>query len=194
MPQRPDATDLKRAKQFIGQEWLADFPFVDDASRANAVAVPITAVARELVDGPTPLFTDIQIGDTICGLGSTYNDGSDRDRDWYRLSNSELDSVSGSHVLTVTASVRSEFDHSVRIMALGDPVCVNELSLAVVTAAGAPDICNAIPTLVSTTVVVADHPNGIAIIVYPNNPSTIAFCDANEGYILEVTCVSNDAS
>lgn len=56
VPQRPDATDLKRAKQFIGQEWLADFPFVDDASRANAVAVPITAIARELVDGPTPLF------------------------------------------------------------------------------------------------------------------------------------------
>jgi len=56
VPAQPDATDLKRAKQFIGQEWLADFPFVDDASRANAVAVPVTAIARDLIDGPTPLF------------------------------------------------------------------------------------------------------------------------------------------
>jgi hypothetical protein len=56
VPDRPDATDLKRAKQLIGQEWLADFPFVDDASRANAIAVPITAIARDLIDGPTPLF------------------------------------------------------------------------------------------------------------------------------------------
>ncbi|MGD0248943.1 MAG: bifunctional DNA primase/polymerase, partial [Candidatus Limnocylindrales bacterium] len=56
VPAQPDATDLKRAKQFIGQEWLADFPFVDEASRANAVAVPVTAIARDLIDGPTPLF------------------------------------------------------------------------------------------------------------------------------------------
>ena len=56
VPNRPDGTDLKRAKQLIGQEWVADFPFVDDASRANVIAAPITAVARELIDGPTPLF------------------------------------------------------------------------------------------------------------------------------------------
>jgi hypothetical protein len=56
VPAQPDATDLKRAKQLIGQEWLADFPFVDEASRANAIAAPITAIARELIDGPTPLF------------------------------------------------------------------------------------------------------------------------------------------
>lgn len=35
---------------------MADFPFVDDASRANAIAAPLTAVARELIDGPTPMF------------------------------------------------------------------------------------------------------------------------------------------
>lgn len=56
IPQRPDATDLKRARQVIGQEWLADFPFLDDSSRAHAIAVPITAVAREMINGPTPLF------------------------------------------------------------------------------------------------------------------------------------------
>lgn len=36
-------------------EWLRDFPFVDTASRAHAVAAPLTAVVRELIDGPTPL-------------------------------------------------------------------------------------------------------------------------------------------
>ncbi len=56
VPDRPDATDLKRAKQLIGQEWLADFPFAEDASRANAMAAPITAITREMIDGPTPLF------------------------------------------------------------------------------------------------------------------------------------------
>ncbi|MEE8384368.1 MAG: bifunctional DNA primase/polymerase, partial [Dehalococcoidia bacterium] len=56
VPKVPDETDLKRAKQIIGQEWLADFPFVDLASRAHAISVPLTAVARELIDGPTPLF------------------------------------------------------------------------------------------------------------------------------------------
>ena len=56
VPDRPDATDIKRAKQIIGQEWLADFPFIDDASRTHAIAVPLTAIARELIDGPTPLF------------------------------------------------------------------------------------------------------------------------------------------
>jgi hypothetical protein len=56
VPDQPDETDLKRAKQLIGQEWLADFPFVDDASRANVIAAPITAITRDLIDGPTPLF------------------------------------------------------------------------------------------------------------------------------------------
>jgi putative DNA primase/helicase len=56
VPDRPDATDLKRAKQLIGQEWLTDFPFLDDASRVNGIAAPITAIARELIHGPTPLF------------------------------------------------------------------------------------------------------------------------------------------
>ena len=56
VPAVPDATDVKRAKAIIGQEWLPDFPFVDDASRAHALAVPLTVVAREMILGPTPLF------------------------------------------------------------------------------------------------------------------------------------------
>jgi len=56
VPSTPDETDLLRAKQLIGMEWLSDFPFVDDASRANAISVPITVLARNLIDGPVPLF------------------------------------------------------------------------------------------------------------------------------------------
>jgi putative DNA primase/helicase len=56
VPAKPDDTDIMRAKQIIGQEWLSDFPFLDDASRAHAIAVPVTAIARELIDGPVPLF------------------------------------------------------------------------------------------------------------------------------------------
>ncbi len=56
VPPVPDSTDLKRAKQIIGQEWLADFPFMDEASRAHAIAAPLTAIVRELIDGPTPLL------------------------------------------------------------------------------------------------------------------------------------------
>ena len=56
VPAMPDETDLKNAKIIIGQEWLADFPFADDASRAHAIAMPLTVFAREMIDGPTPLF------------------------------------------------------------------------------------------------------------------------------------------
>lgn len=52
----PDATDLKRAKACLYQEWLADFPFLDDASLAHAIAIPLTVIAREMIDAPTPLF------------------------------------------------------------------------------------------------------------------------------------------
>ncbi len=56
VPDGPDETDIKRAKQIIGHEWLGDFPFIDEASRANAIGAVVTAMARELINGPTPLF------------------------------------------------------------------------------------------------------------------------------------------
>ncbi len=67
--ERPDATDLQRAKEIVRLEWLSDFPFVDEASCANTVATPLTAVARELIDGPTPLFAiDCPVAGTGKGL------------------------------------------------------------------------------------------------------------------------------
>jgi hypothetical protein len=69
VPEEPDATDLQRAKEIIRLEWLSDFPFVDESSCANAVGAPLTAAARELIDGPTPLFAiDCPVPGTGKGL------------------------------------------------------------------------------------------------------------------------------
>jgi hypothetical protein len=56
VPLTPDVTHLRMAKEIILLDWLGDFPFVDDASRANAIAIVVTAIAREMIPGPTPLF------------------------------------------------------------------------------------------------------------------------------------------
>jgi hypothetical protein len=45
---------MERAVGLI-DDWLHDFPFANAASRANAIAIPLTYVARELM-GKTPLF------------------------------------------------------------------------------------------------------------------------------------------
>ena len=54
VPDRPSSDDVKWALAMIN-EWLQDFPCLNAASRANAIAIPLTYVARELV-AKTPLF------------------------------------------------------------------------------------------------------------------------------------------
>ena len=56
VPETPSSEDVARARSILLNEWLVDFPFDDDASLAHAVAMAVTGVVRELVDGPTPLF------------------------------------------------------------------------------------------------------------------------------------------
>lgn len=73
VPAAPDATDLLRARQIIGQDWLPDFPFIDDASRAHVIALPLTVLARELIDGPAPLFA---FDAPSAGTGKTLLTGS----------------------------------------------------------------------------------------------------------------------
>ena len=51
----PGGDDVVRARQFL-LEPFRDFPFDDQASRVHAVALTLTPFARELYDGPTPLF------------------------------------------------------------------------------------------------------------------------------------------
>jgi len=50
----PDASAVAEARTKL-LDILADFPFVDDASRANAVALMLLPFVRPLIAGPTPL-------------------------------------------------------------------------------------------------------------------------------------------
>ena len=49
-----DQDHITAARELLMTEFLGDFPFVDDASRANTVAMLLLPFARPLIDGPTP--------------------------------------------------------------------------------------------------------------------------------------------
>jgi hypothetical protein len=55
VPQHPTDEDLKQARAIL-DDLLCDFPFVDEASRANAWALLLTPLVRTAFEGPTPLF------------------------------------------------------------------------------------------------------------------------------------------
>jgi len=54
IPQRPTRDDVVNALM-VAMEPLAEFPFIDDASRANALAMLLSPIVRPAVDGPVPL-------------------------------------------------------------------------------------------------------------------------------------------
>jgi hypothetical protein len=56
VPEVPTPEDVARAVSLLRDDWLVDFPFVDESSRTHTVAMPLTAYARELFGGPSPLF------------------------------------------------------------------------------------------------------------------------------------------
>jgi hypothetical protein len=47
---------LEAAKDFLLQELLVDFPFVDEASQAHALAALLQPFLRQMISGPTPLY------------------------------------------------------------------------------------------------------------------------------------------
>lgn len=51
----PTAANVRAARDLLFGELLVDFPFVDDASRAHALALFLLPFVRRMVDGPTPL-------------------------------------------------------------------------------------------------------------------------------------------
>ncbi|MDR7555724.1 MAG: hypothetical protein QN157_08960 [Armatimonadota bacterium] len=55
-PDDPTPHDVDRARQLLLEELLGDFPFADDASRANALALLLSPLLRFAVAGSTPLF------------------------------------------------------------------------------------------------------------------------------------------
>ena len=52
---KPADSEIQRARELLLNELLAEFPFVDEASRANALAVLLLPFVRGMIDGPTPL-------------------------------------------------------------------------------------------------------------------------------------------
>ena len=52
---RPSADDVAAACALLCDELLADFPFVDDSSRAHMVSALLLPFARRLIQGPTPI-------------------------------------------------------------------------------------------------------------------------------------------
>lgn len=54
IPEHPTRDEITAARDAF-TDIIADFPFVDDASRANAIALMLLPFIRPLIDGPTPL-------------------------------------------------------------------------------------------------------------------------------------------
>jgi hypothetical protein len=55
VPQHPTDEDLNEARAIL-DDLLCDFPFVDEASRANTWALLLTPLVRTAFEGPAPLF------------------------------------------------------------------------------------------------------------------------------------------
>lgn len=55
VPDEPGAQDLARARAFIVDDLLGDFPLVGDSERAHAVGLLLLPFVRSLIPGPTPL-------------------------------------------------------------------------------------------------------------------------------------------
>ena len=55
VPDQPSSTDIARARDLLLEDLLTDFPFDSEASRAHALCAILLLLAREMIDGPTPL-------------------------------------------------------------------------------------------------------------------------------------------
>ncbi len=54
VPEKPKKSDVKVALSLL-EEVIGDFPYADQASLANTLALGLTPVLREVIDGPIPL-------------------------------------------------------------------------------------------------------------------------------------------
>jgi hypothetical protein len=55
VPERPPLEDVAEAVRLIMVELTGDFPFINRADKANAIALPVEQLARELIDGQLPM-------------------------------------------------------------------------------------------------------------------------------------------
>jgi hypothetical protein len=68
VPARPTRDDVDQALSLIFEQYLADFPFADEASKAHALSVILTPLVRRTVQGPTPLHLALA---STAGTGKT---------------------------------------------------------------------------------------------------------------------------
>ena len=69
VPPSPSAADIAAARNLLVSEWLGDFPFVDEASRAHALAALVEPFVRPVIAGPLPLHA---IDAPAPGTGKTW--------------------------------------------------------------------------------------------------------------------------
>lgn len=56
IPTKPTENEVKTAKNLIINDLLHDFPFADQASVANTIALALVFYVRPMIDGPVPLY------------------------------------------------------------------------------------------------------------------------------------------
>jgi hypothetical protein len=159
------------------------------------------------------------VGDPNPGDGNPEGTCTDerRDTDWYRISKDDLDTASGgTGVLTLTATLTSEFEGSVFIVDIAD--CANVVILDVATTSLACDLpgdcpsndcvgdtdpgdgiadgtctgCTPVAT-VDALIYTGDYLSGLAVVVVPSAFGTGVDCNVNDGYLLDITCEGHPA-
>lgn len=55
IPEEPTAAEAAECAKYVLDEVFADFPFADEASRANVLAALLTVITKHLISGNTPL-------------------------------------------------------------------------------------------------------------------------------------------
>lgn len=103
VPERPSREEIDQARSWLIDELLGDFPFVEQADLAHAVAIVLLPFVRLMIDGPTPLHMiesptpgtgKSLLAETVClpGLGkgpSIMTEGRDED-EWRKRLTAKL--------------------------------------------------------------------------------------------------------
>ena len=156
-----------------GEPCLVDFG--EDTTNGGCNSDPV-------VFGPGSCST------TICGVVSTYDvdtdddgqlDSNFRDTDWYLISQDDLlaADLDGNGVVQVTSTLFSEFDGVTFFLSLGDPTCVPSGGVGSTGFSG-PFCAGGDPAVY--TLVIAEHPNGVAAFVSSGNPNGSGIFDGFE--------------
>jgi len=121
VPETPTQTDAKEAAAYIVKEVFGDFPFKDQASRANTVAALLTTLTLPLINGNIPLglfdkpqagtgaslLTEI-IAEIATGAKACMQTAPDSDDEWRKAITAVL--ISGPQIVVidnVTAMLKS---------------------------------------------------------------------------------------